>query len=57
MKLKPENVSLNDYITFQICHKMHAKHLDGIKIFKLLDINRNGKLEAVEFSRGLHDLL
>ena len=55
--LKPASMSLPDYITFQICHKMHKQQTDGMQIFTLLDQDRSGKLNSDEFSKGLRDLL
>lgn len=55
--IKPDTMPLPDYITFQICHKMHRQHTDGIQIFTLLDTDRSGKLNSDEFSKGLLELL
>ena len=55
--LKPDRVTLPDYITFQICHKMHKQHTDGMNIFHQLDTDHSGKLNAEEFSKGLIGLL
>jgi hypothetical protein len=55
--IKPDIMPLPDYITFQICHKMHRQHTDGIQIFTLLDTDRSGKLNSDEFSKGLLELL
>lgn len=55
--LKPASMSLPDYITFQICHKMHKQQTDSMKIFTLLDQDHSGKLNSDEFSKGLRDLL
>ena len=55
--IKPDIMPLPDYITFQICHKMHRQQTDGIQIFTLLDTDRSGKLNSDEFSKGLLELL
>ena len=55
--MKPESLPMADYVTFLTCHRMYESRLDGMQIFRQLDADTSGKLDAVEFSRGLQDLL
>ena len=55
--IKPAELPMADYVTFLTCHKMYESRLDGMQTFRQLDADTSGKLDAVEFSRGLQDML
>ena len=55
--MKPADIDMADYVTFLTCHRMYQQHLDGMQTFRQLDADTSGKLDALEFGRGLQNLL
>ena len=52
-RLKPNSISLQDFISFNVCHCMAKSGLSAEAVFTTLDTNKSGLIDLEELVRGL----
>ena len=51
--LKPDGVSMANYVVFKVCHKMAKLGLSPDAVFNLIDADGGGSIDADEFVKGI----
>lgn len=55
--IKPQDVPIEQYVMFKICHKMAKTGVNAEGTFELIDTNKTGVIEQEEFTESLRKVL